>query len=156
MPRSIRVALVQFDASPEAVDDNLEKMRSWVRAAARERARWIVFHEATLCDYTPDLPRLAQPVPDGPATRAMIALARETLTFISFGLSEKAGDRFHISQVFVGPAGYVYHYRKTWLWREPSDEGYRNEWARYDPGAGPELFTLDGVKATCFICADGN
>ncbi|MFH0963117.1 MAG: hypothetical protein V2A58_03795, partial [Planctomycetota bacterium] len=47
-------------------------------------------------------------------------------------------------------------YRKTWLWREPSDEGYRNEWARYDPGAGPELFTLDGVKATCFICADGN
>jgi len=33
---------------------------------------------------------------------------------------------------------------------------YRNEWARYDPGTGPEIFDVDGVRATCFICADGN
>lgn len=25
-----------------------------------------------------------------------------------------------------------------------------------DPGTGPEIFFLDGVKATCFICADGD
>jgi len=32
--------------------------------------------------------------------------------------------------------------------------GFRNEYARYDPGTGPELFTIDGIRATCFICAD--
>lgn len=49
----------------------------------------------------------------------------------------------------------MHRYRKTWIWRAKSDEGFRDEWVRYDPGTGPELFELDGIKATCFICADG-
>jgi predicted amidohydrolase len=57
--------------------------------------------------------------------------------------------------VFVGPQGFIYRYRKTWLHKDPADKGFRDEYARYDPGTGPELFTIDGVKATCFICADG-
>jgi predicted amidohydrolase len=85
----------------------------------------------------------------------MVAAARAHGCSISFGLSEKARGRYHISQVFVGAGGMVHRYRKSWLWREPDDGGYRNEWARYDPGEGPELFELDGVRATCFICADG-
>src|SRR5262249_27789831 len=71
-----------------------------------------------------------------------------------FGLSEKDGEHFYITQVFVGPAGYFYRYRKTWLHKDSTDTGFRNEYARYDPGTGPELFTIDGVRATCFICAD--
>ena len=63
--------------------------------------------------------------------------------------------RYCITQVFVGPSGFLYRYRKTWLWRDEGDAGYRNEWARYDPGTGPELFDIDGVRATCCICADG-
>ena len=54
------------------------------------------------------------------------------------------------------PGEYFYHYRKTWLWLQHSDESYRDEWARYDPGTGPEIFTVDGVRATCMICADGD
>jgi predicted amidohydrolase len=57
--------------------------------------------------------------------------------------------------VFFGPEGLVHRYRKAWLWREEKDPGYRNEHARYDPGSGPERFTIDGIVATCFICADG-
>jgi predicted amidohydrolase len=86
----------------------------------------------------------------------MALVAKETHTVVSFGLSERDHDRFYITQVFVGPAGYFYRYRKTWLWRSPGDPGYRNEWARYDPGTGPDLFEVDGIKASCFICADGN
>ncbi|MDA0991118.1 MAG: carbon-nitrogen hydrolase family protein, partial [Verrucomicrobia bacterium] len=68
---------------------------------------------------------------------------------------ESDNGQYFISQVFVGPEGLIYRYRKSWLWRSAEDRGYRNEWARYDPGTGPELFMLDGIKATCFICADG-
>jgi N-carbamoylputrescine amidase len=150
-----RVALIQFDAQPEAVEQNLTKMTSLLRAALREGARWIIFHEGTTCDYTPRLADLAESVPGGPSTQLMTRLAQEHDCFISFGLSEVDGERYFISQVFVGPRGFIYRYRKSWLWLEPDDEGYRNEWARYDPGSGPESFDFDGVKATCFICADG-
>src|SRR5262249_1055642 len=58
--------------------------------------------------------------------------------------------------VFAGPDGLVHCYRKTWLWRNETDDNYRNEWARYDPGEGPSIFEMDGLAATCFICADGD
>lgn len=153
---TIRVALIQFDAKPEAVQDNLRRMADLVRQAVRQGARWCLFHEGTICDYTPRVAELAEQIPSGPSTQSMMTLAKEQNCFISFGLSERDGDRLFISQVFVGPHGFVYRYRKSWLWREPDDAGYRNEWARYDPGTGPETFVLDGVKATCFICADGD
>jgi predicted amidohydrolase len=114
-----------------------------------------MFHEGTLTDYTPRLNELAEQVPDGPACQHVAALAKQLGCFISFGLSERDGDRFYITQVFFGPEGLVHRYRKAWLWREEKDGGYRNEQARYDPGPGPERFTIDGIVATCFICADG-
>jgi len=154
--RTIPLALIQFDAVPEHVDQNLKVMEALAEEARARGARWIMFHEGTVCDYTPRVRELAEAVPAGPSTRRMAQLARRLHCYISFGLSETARERYYISQVFVGPKGYFYHYRKTWLWREPSDKGYRNEWARYDPGTGPGIFLIDGVKATCFICADGD
>ncbi|MDR3633585.1 MAG: carbon-nitrogen hydrolase family protein [Isosphaeraceae bacterium] len=152
--RSITVAVVQFNAIPEAVDQNLAAMERLARAAVKLGAHWVVFHEASNCDYTDKLSALAEPVPCGRSTIRMSALAKELGCFLSFGLSERDGDRFYITQVFVGPEGFVHRYRKTWLHKEPLDGGFRNEYARYDPGTGPEPFEIDGVRATCFICSD--
>lgn len=115
----------------------------------------MMFHEGTLADYTARLDELAEPVPGGRSTRRIVDLAERLNCYISYGLSEREEDRFYITQAFVGPSGFVDSYRKTWLWRSESDEGYRNEWARYDPGSGPEEFVFDGLRAVCFICADG-
>ena len=152
---TIRIALVQFDARPEDVAGNIDKMHTIVSQARDHGARWVIFHESTICDYTEQLQEYAEPVPGGRSTSSMMTLAREQDCFISFGLSEVDDDRFYISQIFVGPQGLVYRYRKTWIWSDPTDTGYRNEWARYDPGTGPALFEFDGVRATCFICSDG-
>ena len=154
--RTIPIALIQFDAVPEHVDQNLAKMEALVEEAHRGGARWIMFHEGTVCDYTPRVSELAEAVPAGKSTQRMARLSRRLGCYISFGLSETERDRYYITQVFVGPKGFLYRYRKTWLWRESSDLGYRNEWVRYDPGTGPELFKIDGVMASCFICADGD
>ncbi|MEN6602727.1 MAG: carbon-nitrogen hydrolase family protein [Bryobacteraceae bacterium] len=153
--RSIPVALIQFDSVPEQVDENLDKMEALVEEAHHGGARWIMFHEGTVCDYTPKLAELAEAVPAGKCTQRIARLSRRLGCFISFGLSETDRGLYYIAQVFTGPKGFLYRYRKTWLWREAKDEGYRNEWARYDPGTGPELFKIDGVAASCFICADG-
>jgi predicted amidohydrolase len=151
----IPIALIQFDAVPEKIKANLTKMTSLTEKAANLGARWIMFHEGTVCDYTPRLAELAELVPEGKSTRQMANLSQHLDCYISFGVSEKAARKYYITQVFVGPKGFFYRYRKTWLWREPEDKGYRNEWARFDPGTGPDLFEIDDVKATCFICADG-
>lgn len=151
-----KIALVQFNAVPEERDINLGHMQRLVGEAVDAGARWIMFHEAALTDYTPRLTEFAEPVPSGGATEAMSAVAKRRDCFISFGLSEVAGDRYFITQVFLGPQGYLYHYRKTWICRKENDEGFRNEWERYDPGTGPERFEFDGTQATCFICSDGS
>jgi len=153
--RSIKVALVQFDAVPEKVAHNLNEMEGLARTAVAHGARWVMFHEGCLTDYTPRVDELAEPVPDGPSCQRMMRLAKELECTISFGLSERDGVKRYITQVFFGPAGLVTKYRKSWLWR-CDDKGYRNEWARYDTGTGPELFQIDGIAATCFICADGS
>jgi predicted amidohydrolase len=153
--RTIRVALVQYDAVPEHIDRNIGQVELLAQKAVASGARWVVFHESSLSDYTPRLKELAQEIPEGPATRRLAAVAERLGCYLSFGLSEKRDNRLYIAQVFVGPNHYFYRYRKTWLWRSAPDEGYRNEWIRYDPGTGPEIFEIDGVRATCFICADG-
>src|SRR5690349_14186785 len=110
--RKIPIALIQFDSAPEQPSRNLRRMERLARQAAEGGARWIMFHEGTLCDYTPRLKRLAQPVRGGPATQRMIRLARELGAFISFGLSQRDAGRNYIAQVFVGPGGLIYRYRK--------------------------------------------
>lgn len=154
--RTIPVALVQFDALPEQVDHNTAAVERLTEKAVASGARWVMFHEGTLSDYTARLKELAEPVPDGRNVRRIEKLARRLQCFISYGLSEVADGRYYISQVFTGPDGFIYRYRKTWIWYARSDAGYRDEWKRYDPGTGPGLFTMDGVKASCFICSDGN
>jgi len=152
--RSVKVALVQFDSVPEKTVHNLDEMERLTRVAVQQEARWVMFHEGCLTDYTQRLDELAEPVPDGPSCQRMMKLAKELNCVISFGTSERDGIKVFITQVFVGPEGLVYKYRKSWLWRG-EDKGYRNEWARYDTGTGPECFQIDGIAATCFICADG-
>jgi predicted amidohydrolase len=151
----IPAALIQFDAVPEQAEKNLRRMTELATTAAGDGARWIVFHECTVHDYAPDVARCGEHVPEGRSTQQMLELARKLDSMISFGLVETERTRYFISQVFVGPRGLIHRYRKTWLWREPGDEGYRDEWSRFDTGTGPEIFDIDGVRATCFICADG-
>jgi predicted amidohydrolase len=153
--RTIPVALIQSDSAAEQVERNLANMERLSEEAVARGARWVMFHEGTLTDYTPRLAELAEAVPEGRSVRRMEALARRLKCWLSWGLSENAHGRYYIAQVFTGPEGYVYHYRKSWIWRDATDQYYRNEWARYDTGTGPEAFTFDGVRATCFICADG-
>lgn len=152
---TLRVAAVQFDARPEDKAANLAAMERLARAAADRGARVVLFHESSLVDYTRRLPELAEPVPDGPSTRRMAALARELDVVIGFGLSERAGPGLHIAHVFVGPDGPLHTYRKTWLFHQ-KDAGLRDEWARYDPGDGPRAFEIDGVRATVLICSDAD
>ena len=121
---TVRVAVVQFDARPEDAAGNRGKMEELARRAREQGARWILFHEGAVCDYSEQIDQLAEAVPEGVSTASFLGLARELGCVISFGLSEVEDDRYYISQVFVGPDGLLHRYRKTWIWSEPSDRGF--------------------------------
>ena len=154
---SYLVACVQIDSVAEKNQQNVKKIEKFTRAAASQGAEIIIFHEGTVTDYVRDIEKYSEYVPDGPSCKKLEALAKELKVYLSFGLSEKTRDKkYYITQVFMGPKGFVYKYRKTWLWKADDDTGYRNEWAKYDVGDGPEIFYLGNLKATCFICSDGD
>ena len=141
--RSIPIALIQFESQPGRSHANHESINKLTRHAVKNGARWVLFHELSLTDHT-----AVESVPSGPMCRKMIELAKELNCFISFGVAERDGQKVYITQVFVGPKRFIYRYRKTWLW-EPL-----GEWRWYDPGTGPEQFTIDVIVVTCLICSD--
>jgi predicted amidohydrolase len=154
---SYRIAIVQFDTIPEKNEHNTKQIERLSREAAAKGAEIILFHESCVTDLVSDVDKYSELVPEGPACKRIEAVAKELGVYIGFGISEKTRDKFYyITHVFMGPKGFFYKYRKTWIWRSPEDEGYRNEWARYDVGDGPEIFNVAGLRATCFICADGD
>jgi predicted amidohydrolase len=156
LPDTFRVAIAQFDAIPEQNERNVREVERLARKAAAQGAEIILFHENCITDYVSDVEKHSELVPDGPSCRRLEALAKELQMYICFGVSEKTRDHFYyITHVFMGPQGFVYKYRKTWICRFRTDDGFRNEWIRYDCGQGPELFDLGGFRATCFICSDG-
>ena len=153
--KQLRVAVVQFDAKPGELDKNLAEMERLAKQAVENRAELVLFHELATVDYMDDMGQFAEKIPDGPSCRRMGELAQRLGCYLSFGMPERNGEKLHIAQVFFSPEKYLYHYRKTWLCQIDDDCGFRNEWARYNPGDGPEIFNIAGIRATCFICADG-
>jgi len=154
---SYRIAIVQFDTIPEKNEHNVRQIERLSREAAAKGVEIILFHESCVTDLVSDVDKYSELVPEGPACKRIEAVAKELKVYIGFGISEKTEDKFYyITHVFMGPKGFFYKYRKTWIWKSSDDKGYRNEWARYDVGDGPEIFNVGGLRATCFICADGD
>jgi len=64
--------------------------------------------------------QLAEPVPDGPTTRALSTFCAETGAYAVAGLPELVGDRLFNAAVLVGPEGFVSCYRKVHLFGDES------------------------------------
>ncbi|HEC30512.1 MAG TPA: carbon-nitrogen hydrolase family protein [Candidatus Yonathbacteria bacterium] len=154
----MKIALIQISTIEEQPEKNLKKIIDFSKKATEKGAGIIMFHEGTLTDYVSDVDKYAQEIPSGPACKAINQLANELSVYISFGLIEKDGLNRYITQVFLGPNNYLYKYRKTWLYptadRIKKVRRHRDELSDFDPGNGPEIFEIAGLKASCMICAD--
>ena len=151
---------MQFDAAALEPERNRQAMERLLREAAVGGARLVLFHENALLDYGRGARELAERVPDGPTCVRFEALARELDVWVGVGLAERAGQdedpRFHLTQAYFGPEGYVGRYRKTWLFHNRHSPVF-DEWASYDPGKGPvEVLELAGLRTATLICADAD
>lgn len=118
--RDIRVASVQFEPVPADKKSNLTKIRRFAEQAARQKIKLIAFPECCITGYwflrklaRDDLRALAERVPEGPASQAIIALAKQHNMTIGAGLVETtADDTLYNTYVVAMPDGKFERHRK--------------------------------------------
>jgi predicted amidohydrolase len=152
--RDIRVATVQFQPAAGDKVYNLDRIRHFVGGAARARVELMAFPEMCLTGYwhVRKLSRtafeaLAEPVPDGACTRALLQLSRDHGMTIGAGLLELAADGVYNSYAVAMPDGTLAVHRKLHVFEHP------------DIRAGDCYTVFDtphGCRVGVLICYDNN
>jgi predicted amidohydrolase len=151
--RDIRIAAAQFEYRSGDKAYNLSRIRELTRQAVAQGAEVVAFHECCIPAYSfvqtftrDELWQLAEPVPDGPSTRALVDIARESRVAVLAGLFERDGDSIHNSYICVNGHGLVARHRKlhTFVSRHLT------------PGERFTVFELAGCSCGILICFDNN
>ena len=147
--RTLKVAVVSPRCVFGDIDANLKHFTKLAEQAAREQARLICFPELALVSYSThkDVLKFAEVIP-GPTTKKLEAIAKRLGLYISAGMAERDGERYHIAQVLVGPAGYLGKYRKY----HPTGS---ERACGFAPGRTFPTWNVDGFRMGILICADG-
>ncbi len=118
--RDIRVASVQFEHAAGDKIANFAKVRGFVEQARAHGVEILAFPECCITGYwflrnlsRDQLVALAEPVPGGPSTQALLALSRESGMTIGAGLVEIDTDgRMYNTWVVAMPNGEHQRHRK--------------------------------------------
>ncbi|RUL82782.1 nitrilase-related carbon-nitrogen hydrolase [Tautonia sociabilis] len=152
--RDIRFASAQFEHRDGDKAFNLDRIQQLTRRAAEAGAEAVCFHECCITGYTvlqtldrPTLTSWAEPVPEGPSTRALVEIAREAGVVVMAGLVEVDEEgRLYNSYAVVGPDGFIARHRKLHVFISPF----------LSPGEGYTVFDLGGVRVGILTCYDNN
>jgi predicted amidohydrolase len=153
--KNIRVASVQFQHKPGDKPANLNKIEAFVERAAREGVELIAFPEMCVTGYwhvrnlsREEVDALAEPVPEGPSTEALLSLSRRHGMTVGAGLVERAADgSLYNSYVVAMPDGRAACHRKLHAFEGP----YMKSGDSYTVFDTPH-----GCRVGVLICYDNN
>ena len=153
--RDVRVAAVQMESAASDKEANFAKLERIAVEAAERGAALVLFPECCLTGYwflrhltVPQLEALAEPVPGGPSSDRLLALASRLGVSIGAGLVEAAGaGRFHNTFVVAMPDGRIARHRKIHAFEHPAILG-GSEYTVFD--------TPHGFRAGLLVCYDNN
>ncbi len=143
--RTLTVAAVSCESRIRNVEFNLSRIEFWARRAAAAGADLVLFPETGISGWwaSREIRPYAEPL-DGPSVQRLTKLAKELGVVLAVGMSERAGDKVHITQAVINGGGVVAHHRKTSL-----AAGEEKFW---DPGDDANVFELKGVRIGIAIC----
>lgn len=153
--RDIKVGAVQFEHTPGDKQANLSKIRRFVERASNQSVEIIAFPECCITGYWflrnlsgQELHGLAEPVPQGPSSQALLALAREFAMTVGAGLVEvDPQGKLHNTYVIAMPNGEWRFHRKI----------HAFEHDEIVPGSEFTVFdTPHGCRVGVLICYDVN
>ena len=151
----IKVGTVQFNHSPGDKSANIDTIRAFCEQASMEKVEILVFPEMCITGYwhlrnfgRSQLESLAEAVPGGPSTQALIGLAQQHRLIVGAGLIEMSRDgKLFNSYVVAEPNGRVHCHRKLHC--------FINE--HMSSGDRYTVFeTKRGYKIGILICYDNN
>jgi predicted amidohydrolase len=153
-PRTIRAGAVQFTHRPSDKRYNIARVRDFVAEAASAGVQLLAFPEMCITGYwhvirmeRQEVAAIAEPVPSGASTRALLDLARQSGIVIGAGLIEAEGDRFYNSYVVAEPDGRHVVHRKL----------HAFESAHITPGDRFTVFASSlGCRIGVLTCYDNN
>lgn len=151
--RELRAAAAQFEARDGDKSYNLGVIRKLACKARESGAELVSFHECSIPGYTflenlsrQDLTALAEPVPDGPSTAHLIAMAHDLGIAVGAGLIEHEHGNLYNTYVVVTGDGFVAKHRKL--------HAFVSEFLTC--GDSYTVFDLLGCRFGILICYDNN
>lgn len=149
----LRVAACQFEYRDGDKPYNLSRIRDLTRRAAAAGAQVVSFPECCISAYSfvqpfskDQLLALAEPVPEGPSTRELMAISDETGVPVLAGLFERDGELIFNTCVCVDGDRLVARHRKLHAFVNP----------HLTSGSEFTVFDLRGWKCGILICYDNN
>lgn len=144
----MRVGFLQFSPKRGRKRENLRQVRDWlVQAECDLVVLPELFNTGYLFESRGELWALAEEVPMGETTQALLELAAERDVAIAAGIAERCEDRLFNSAVLVTARGDVFLYRKLHL--------FGAEKRIFSPGdQEPGVFEIMGAKLGMMICFD--
>ena len=146
--RTLQVSCVQLNWA-KSLERNLDRCLHFIRQAAEEGSRVVLFPEANLTGYFfPDVIKLSPEGVEEALSRTCRA-AREAGIWVIVGTLRKTPDRYLNLAHVISPGGAIVHeYAKI----HPAG---RDEQKYCRGGNKLSLFEIDGVLCTLVICRDG-
>jgi len=155
MKRAIRAAAVQFEHTPGNREVNFSKIDGFIAQARERKVEVIVFPECCITGYwflrhlsKQELCNLAEPIPEGKSSKALIERAQHARMIIGAGLVEIAEDgKLYNTYVVALPDGRAFRHRKIHCF--VSDH--------LDSGSKHTVFDTDlDLKMGVLTCYDNN
>jgi NAD+ synthase (glutamine-hydrolysing) len=147
--RSLRVALAQVDVTVGDIDGNARLILEWTARAEDAGAQLVVFPELALSGYPAEDLWLKQHFLDavGEALHGVAAAIGDPVVLVGF--PERAAA-IHNSVAVLSRGEVQAIYRKVLL----PNYGVFDERRYFEPGPGPGLFEVGGVRVGLTICED--
>jgi len=153
----MKVGIVQMDSEFGQVEKNIDRA---LAAMEPHRADLWVLPELFNTGYQfiskKEARVLAEPVPGGPTTQALIAAAKRWKTTLCAGIAERSGSGIFNASILVGPKGLIGSYRKIHLfyeekrWFTPGNLHFKTENVPYKNSDGSRRSARVGMM----ICFD--
>jgi predicted amidohydrolase len=148
----LRVVLGEYDTSWHDPITSLVRASALVRGAATRGAHLVMLPEMCLSGFTMEPKDHAVPL-DSPHVRSLARLAAENGVHLLAGVAARetvdSREQFVNTALLFGPSGELEaSYRKQKLF------AFANEHAAYEPGEGPAIATVRGVRVALFVCYD--
>ena len=159
MPRTIRAALLQAEWTGDK-DTMIEKHEKYAREAAKQGAKVMCFQELFYGPYfcqvqDPEYFSYTEHIPDGPTTKRMQELAKETGMVLVVPMYEEDEDTtgiyYNTAAVIDADGSYLGKYRKTHI---PHVKGFWEKFYFRPGNMGYPVFDTAVGKVGVYICYD--